>query len=74
MRLELLKAGRFGGPMLTIYALLTGAMTLILMVSSRATLGHVVGEGVTRTPFWGGLCGGAASVLARLPFRVRLIR
>jgi hypothetical protein len=73
MRLALMKVSKFEGTVLTTYALLTGAMTFLLVISSRATLGHVIGEGVVHTALWGGLCAGASSILSGFLVRVRLI-
>jgi len=73
MRLAMVKASKFEGAVFITYALLTGAMTLLLIIASRATLGHLVGEGMVHTSLWTALCAGAGSLLSGFLVRLRLI-
>jgi hypothetical protein len=73
MRVAWAKTSKFQGAVLTTYALLTGTITPFLIIASRATLGHIIGEHVTHTAVWAGLCGGAGSILSGFLVRIRFI-
>ena len=73
LKIALIKKQKLDGAPLLFCAVLVGALTMAFMYATRAVFGSVVHQGLNAA-IWGGICSGAAALLATFLVRVRFRR